>query len=237
MLKDLNIAILLAHPFFASVTRQYLFFADFKFLSKNCNLQHIWTKINFSSKLFLKVFIIKKHFYLQFLPNSSHSIFFRLNNEFMNSIIVLVALVFSLLQFQGKITEAADSELGPVLSAFPLLASCSAVLSVKLGPLYIFVVVSPAVYFSLTSVPHCEPWRTERAFIIKNKSLHLNTRGIGKYLNESSPAGLTLVWLFSRVDARVGLEVSWSIELCATDVASIRLLSCKEDRAIRGMNL
>lgn len=58
-----------------------------------------------------------------------------------------------------------------------------------------------------------------------------------KYLNESSPAGLTLVWLFSRVDTRVGLEVSWSIELCAADVASIRLLSCKVNRSIRGMDL
>lgn len=46
------------------------------------------------------------------------------------------------------------------------------------------------------------------------------------YLDKSGATRLTLVWLFSGVDAGVGLEVGRSVELGAADVAVVRLCAC-----------
>lgn len=43
------------------------------------------------------------------------------------------------------------------------------------------------------------------------------------HLDKSGAACLTFVWLLSRVDAGVRLEVGWSVELGTTDVAVVRL--------------
>lgn len=43
------------------------------------------------------------------------------------------------------------------------------------------------------------------------------------HLDKSGTTRLTLVWLFSRVDAGMGLEVGWPVELSAADVAVVRL--------------
>lgn len=43
------------------------------------------------------------------------------------------------------------------------------------------------------------------------------------HLDKSGAACLALVWLFSRVDAGVGLEVGWSVELSTADVAVVGL--------------
>lgn len=43
------------------------------------------------------------------------------------------------------------------------------------------------------------------------------------HLDKSGTACVTLIWLFSRVDACVGLEVGWSVELSSADVAAVRL--------------
>lgn len=53
------------------------------------------------------------------------------------------------------------------------------------------------------------------------------------HLHESGSAGLTLVWLFSRVDADVSLEVGWSVELSTADVAVVRLRT-GVDRLVTG---
>lgn len=47
------------------------------------------------------------------------------------------------------------------------------------------------------------------------------------HLDKSGAARLTLVWLFSRVDAGVSLEVGWSVELSTTDVAVVGLRTWK----------
>lgn len=49
----------------------------------------------------------------------------------------------------------------------------------------------------------------------------------GSHLDKSGAACLTLVWLLSRVDAGMGLEVGWSVELSTADVAAVRLCTCK----------
>lgn len=43
------------------------------------------------------------------------------------------------------------------------------------------------------------------------------------HLDKSGATSLTLVWLFSRMDAGVGLEVGWSVKLGTTDVAVVGL--------------
>lgn len=43
------------------------------------------------------------------------------------------------------------------------------------------------------------------------------------HLDKSGTACLTLVWLLSRVDAGMGLEVGWSVELGTADVAAVWL--------------
>lgn len=57
----------------------------------------------------------------------------------------------------------------------------------------------------------------DRRFDISSKSYFLS------HLNKSGAACLTLVWLLSRVDAGVGLEVGWPVELGAADVAVVGL--------------
>ncbi len=47
------------------------------------------------------------------------------------------------------------------------------------------------------------------------------------HLDKPGTACLALVWLLSRVDAGVGLEVGWSVELCTTDVAVVGLCTWK----------
>lgn len=51
----------------------------------------------------------------------------------------------------------------------------------------------------------------------------MKTCRASSYLDESGAARLTLVWLFSRVDAGVSLEIGRSVKLGATDVAVVRL--------------
>lgn len=43
------------------------------------------------------------------------------------------------------------------------------------------------------------------------------------HLDKSGPARLTLVWLFSRVNSGVGLEICWSVKLSTADVAMVWL--------------
>lgn len=47
------------------------------------------------------------------------------------------------------------------------------------------------------------------------------------HLHKPGTARLALVWLLSRVDAGVGLEVSWTVELSSADVAVVRLCTWK----------
>lgn len=49
------------------------------------------------------------------------------------------------------------------------------------------------------------------------------------HLNKSCAAGVTAVRLLSRVNARVSLQVSWSIELSTTHVTTVRLVTCKSN--------
>lgn len=51
----------------------------------------------------------------------------------------------------------------------------------------------------------------------------LKTAGASSHLDESGAARLTLVWLFSRVDAGVSLEIGRSVKLRAADVAVVWL--------------
>lgn len=46
------------------------------------------------------------------------------------------------------------------------------------------------------------------------------------HLDKSGATCLTLVWLLSRVDAGVGLEVGWSVKLGTTDVAVVGFCTC-----------
>lgn len=47
------------------------------------------------------------------------------------------------------------------------------------------------------------------------------------HLDKSGSTGVTVVGLFSRVNAGVGLQVGWSVELGTAHIAAIRLLSCR----------
>lgn len=50
------------------------------------------------------------------------------------------------------------------------------------------------------------------------------------HLDKSGPAGLALVGFLSGVDARVGFQVGWPVELRTTDVAAVRLFSCRAQK-------
>lgn len=56
------------------------------------------------------------------------------------------------------------------------------------------------------------------------------------HLDKSGAACLTLVWLLSRVDAGVGLEVGWSIKLGTTDVAVVGFCTWRSRSAGGAMN-
>lgn len=55
------------------------------------------------------------------------------------------------------------------------------------------------------------------------------------HLDKSGPTSLTLVGFLPRVDACVGFQVGWSVELCPADVAAIRFLSCRAQRKGEGL--
>lgn len=55
------------------------------------------------------------------------------------------------------------------------------------------------------------------------RARRLKTCKASSHLDESGAARLTLVWLFSRVNAGVSLEIGWSVKLGAADVAVVRL--------------
>lgn len=49
------------------------------------------------------------------------------------------------------------------------------------------------------------------------------------HLNKSCAAGVTAVRLLSGVNARVSLQVGWSIELSTTHITTVRLVNCKRN--------
>lgn len=57
----------------------------------------------------------------------------------------------------------------------------------------------------------------------------LKTAAASPHLDESGAARLTLVWLLSRVDAGVSLEIGWSVKLGAADVAVVRFRTWGQD--------
>lgn len=69
-------------------------------------------------------------------------------------------------------------------------------------------------------------WRRIKTYI---KTHTLKSSGLTfaklffSHLDKSGTTRLTFVWLFSRVNAGMGLEVGWPVELSAADVAVVRL--------------
>lgn len=48
-------------------------------------------------------------------------------------------------------------------------------------------------------------------------------------LNEARAAGVTAVGFLSRVDARVSLQVRWTVELSTAHVTAVRLVTCESN--------
>lgn len=59
----------------------------------------------------------------------------------------------------------------------------------------------------------------------------MHTHRFNPYLNKACAAGVAAVWLFSRVDASVSLQVGRSVELGAAHVTAVRLLTCRGQRS------
>lgn len=55
----------------------------------------------------------------------------------------------------------------------------------------------------------------------------LAVRAKESHLDKSGSTGIAVVGLFPRVDAGVGLQVGWPVELGSAHIAAIRLLSCR----------
>ena len=68
-------------------------------------------------------------------------------------------------------------------------------------------------------------WPLDESIIHSFFSFLTQQQQMFSYLYKASTARLTLVRLLSRVDAGVGLQVGWAVELSPTDVAAIWLFT------------
>lgn len=55
--------------------------------------------------------------------------------------------------------------------------------------------------------------------------------GSSPHLDESGPTRFALVWLFSRVDTSMCLEIGWPVKLSSADVAVVRLCTWRLRKA------
>ena len=63
---------------------------------------------------------------------------------------------------------------------------------------------------------------------------HTHTRSY-PHLDKPSATGVAAVRLLPGVDARVSLQVGWSVELRAAHVAAVRLVTCEGIKAASGV--
>lgn len=73
--------------------------------------------------------------------------------------------------------------------------------------------------------------RLHLKFFLKMRRWFFWGGGSSPHLDESGPTRFALVWLFSRVDTSMCLEIGWPVKLSSADVAVVRLCTWRLRKA------
>lgn len=73
--------------------------------------------------------------------------------------------------------------------------------------------------------------RLHLKFFLKMRRWGFFWGGSSPHLDESGPTRFALVWLFSRVDTSMSLEIGWPVKLSSADVAVVWLCTWRLRKA------